>query len=235
MASSGGLESRLSSSGGSGAVAAWIGERLVALWASRRLSAWVARSLSLKSKKIVMVARTGSGKCRNQRAWRTSILLLLPAVSGGRRQRDFISVRASDGRWSPRACLERLNSVLTFFLQMKKTFSGGKFWGPGSRWGHRPWSPTSPTSEGRACQVWQRGCGWPAFVHSSPSSDGTGPWPCGIKWGSRRWRMSVAWSGGRTVAWQQERRCLDRQAWRRRGIQFRGYQCSGCYFFLRVS
>ena len=98
MASSGGLESRLSSSGGSGAVAAWVRGWLVALWVLRRLSARVSRSLSLKSEKFVIAVRTGGGRHRNQRARRMSIFLLLPAASGGRQQRDLISVRASDGR-----------------------------------------------------------------------------------------------------------------------------------------
>ena len=97
MTSSEALENRLSSSGGLGAVAAWIRGWLMALWASRRLSARVARSSSLKSEKFVMAARTGSGRRRNQRARRMSIFLLLPAVSGERWQRGLISVRASDG------------------------------------------------------------------------------------------------------------------------------------------
>ena len=96
MVLSGGLESRLSSSGGSGAVAQWIGGQLVALWMSRRLSARDARPSSLKSEKFEMAKWTGSGKRHNQRARRMSIFLLLPAVSGVRRQRDCISVRASD-------------------------------------------------------------------------------------------------------------------------------------------
>ena len=64
----------------------------MALWASRRLSAWAARSSSVKSEKFAVAARTG-----NQRAKKMSIFLLLPVVSGGRRQRDLILVRASDG------------------------------------------------------------------------------------------------------------------------------------------
>ena len=70
----------------------------MALWASRRLLAQAARSSSVKSEKFVMVARTGSGRRRNQRTRRMSIFLLLPVASGGRRQRDLISVRASDWR-----------------------------------------------------------------------------------------------------------------------------------------
>ena len=77
---------------------AWIEGRLVALWASRRLSARAARSSSVKSEKFVMAAWTGSGKRHNQRARRMSIFLLLSVASGGRRQRDLISVRALDGR-----------------------------------------------------------------------------------------------------------------------------------------
>ena len=79
--SSGRLESRWSSSGGSGGVVAWIGGRLVALWASRRLSA--ARLSLVKSEKFVMAARTGSGRRCNQRVRRMSIFLLLPIASGG--------------------------------------------------------------------------------------------------------------------------------------------------------
>ena len=99
MASSGGS---LVGSPSSRAVeaAAARGGWLVAVWASRRLSARVARSSSLKEAKPVMAAQTGSGRCRNQRAKSTSILAEAPAVLGGRRQRDLISVRALDGRWS---------------------------------------------------------------------------------------------------------------------------------------
>ena len=73
----------------------------MAVWASSRLSAQVARSSSLKEAKSVIAARTGSGRRRNQRAKRKSILAKAPAVSGRRRQRDLISVWALDGRWSP--------------------------------------------------------------------------------------------------------------------------------------
>ena len=51
---------------------ALIGGWLVALWASRRLSAHVARSSVVKSEKFVMAARTGSGRRCNQRARRMS-------------------------------------------------------------------------------------------------------------------------------------------------------------------
>ena len=48
----------------------------------------------------MMAARSGSGRHHNQRAKRTSILAETPAALGRMRQRDLISVRASDGRRS---------------------------------------------------------------------------------------------------------------------------------------
>ena len=61
----------------------------------------------------MIAARTGSGRCRNQRAKRTSILAEAPAASGGRRQRDLISVRASYGRWSPSSWFDKSRIIWT--------------------------------------------------------------------------------------------------------------------------
>ena len=62
----------------------------------------------------MMAARTGSGRRRNQRAKRMSIFAKAPAASGGRRQRDLISVRASDERWSPSGWLDKSRIIWTF-------------------------------------------------------------------------------------------------------------------------
>ena len=55
----------------------------------------------------MMAERTGVGRRRSHRAKRTSIFAEVPASSGGRRQIDLISVRASDGLWSPNGWLDR--------------------------------------------------------------------------------------------------------------------------------
>ena len=55
----------------------------------------------------MMVEQTGVERRRSHRAKRTSIFAEVPVSSGGRRQRDLISVRVSDGLWSPRGWLDR--------------------------------------------------------------------------------------------------------------------------------
>ena len=52
----------------------------------------------MKLEKLVMAAQTGPGRRLNHRARRMLILLLVPVVSEGKRLKDLISVRASDGR-----------------------------------------------------------------------------------------------------------------------------------------
>ena len=47
------------------------------------------------------------GRRRSHRAKRTSIFAEVPVLSGGKRQRDLISVRASDGLWSLSGWLDR--------------------------------------------------------------------------------------------------------------------------------
>ena len=113
MASSGGSSVGSPTSGGAVEAVAVRGGWLVAVWASRRLSAWVARSSPLKEAKLVMVARTVSGRRHNQRAKRTSNLAEAPTASGRRRQRDLISVRASDGRWCPSGWFNKSRIIWT--------------------------------------------------------------------------------------------------------------------------
>ena len=60
-----------------------------------------------------MAERTGVGRRRSHRAKRTSIFLEVPVSSGGRQQRDLISVRASDGLWSPSGWLDRSRIIWT--------------------------------------------------------------------------------------------------------------------------
>ena len=70
----------------------------------------------------MMAALTGSGRRRNHRAKRTSMLAEAPAASGGRRHRDLISVRASDGRWSESGWLDKSRIIWTLFLADGENF-----------------------------------------------------------------------------------------------------------------
>ena len=63
----------------------------------------------------MIVARTGSGRRRNQTAKRTSMLVEAPAASGGRQHRDLILVRASDGRLSLSGWLDKSRIIWTLF------------------------------------------------------------------------------------------------------------------------
>ena len=60
-----------------------------------------------------MAEWTGVGRRRSHRANRTSILAEVPVLSGGRQQRDLISVRASDGLRSPSGGLDRSRIIWT--------------------------------------------------------------------------------------------------------------------------
>ena len=82
---------------------------------SSRLSAQVAKPSSSKEVKSVMATHTGSGSRHNQRAKRTPMLEEAPAASGGRRHRDLILARASDGRWSPSGWLDKSSIIWTLF------------------------------------------------------------------------------------------------------------------------
>ena len=88
-------------------VAAVMAGGLAVAWASRRLSACLARSSSSWDVKFVMAERTGVGRRRSHRAKRLTIFAEVPVSSGGGWQRDLILVRASDGLWSPSGWLDR--------------------------------------------------------------------------------------------------------------------------------
>ena len=61
----------------------------------------------------MVVEWTGVGRRRSHRANRTSIFAEVPVSSGGRQQRNLISVRASDGLWSPSGWLDRSRIIWT--------------------------------------------------------------------------------------------------------------------------
>ena len=61
----------------------------------------------------MMTERTGGGRRRSHRANRMSIFVEVPVSSGGRRQRDLISVRVSVGLWSPSGWLNKLRIIWT--------------------------------------------------------------------------------------------------------------------------
>ena len=70
----------------------------------------------------MMAERTGVGRCRNHRADRTSIFAEVLVSSGGRQQRDLISVRASDALWSPSGWLNRSR-----IIWMRRSAEGENF------------------------------------------------------------------------------------------------------------
>ena len=75
--------------------------------------------------------RRGSGRHRNQRAKRTSILAESPAASEGRRHRDLISVTASGGRWSPSGWFDKLKIIWTLLSADGENFfsrNALRFW-----------------------------------------------------------------------------------------------------------
>ena len=63
----------------------------------------------------MIAAHKGSGRHRNHRAKRTSMLAEAPAASGGRQHSDLISVRASNGRWSLCGWLDKSRIIWTLF------------------------------------------------------------------------------------------------------------------------
>ena len=60
-----------------------------------------------------MAERTGVGRRRSHRANRTLTFAEVPVSSGGRQQRDLISLRASDGLWSLSGWLDRSRIIWT--------------------------------------------------------------------------------------------------------------------------
>ena len=76
----------------------------------------------MKEVKSVIGARTGSGRRRNQRAKRTLMLVEAPAASGGRQHRDIITIRASDGCWSPGGWLDKSRIIWTLSLADGENF-----------------------------------------------------------------------------------------------------------------
>ena len=62
------------------------------------------------------------GRRRSHRAKRTSIFAEVPVLSGGRRQRNLISVRVSDGLRSLSGWLDRSN-----IIWMRRTAEGENF------------------------------------------------------------------------------------------------------------
>ena len=127
----------------------------MAVWASSRLSVRVARPSSSKEVKSVMAARTGSGRHRNHRAKRTSMLVEAPATSGGRQHRDLILVRASDGRWSPSGWLDKSRIIWTLFSVDGENFFKINSLRSFTRLHCRPLHRARRTFVGTACLGWQ--------------------------------------------------------------------------------
>ena len=133
---------------------------LDAAWTSSRPSACLARlSLSSYDAKFVMAERTGVGSRLSHRAKRTSIFAEVPVSSGGRRQRDLISVRASDGLWSLSGWLDKSRIIWTH-----RSAEGENFC---RRNALRPWYSISPSPFassqvdicGKIVSGWRRGRG----------------------------------------------------------------------------
>ena len=153
-----------SSSGGLMEVAAVRDGGLDAAWASNRLFARLARSSSSEDAKLVMAEWTGVGRCCSHRVKRKLIFAEVPVSSGGRRQRDLISVRASDGFWSLSSWLDRSRIIWTL-----RSAEGENFC---RRNALRSSRQAKRTFVGRLCLGWRRGCDQPWYGSNSLSEGG---------------------------------------------------------------